>query len=171
MDQVKFTDPKGTVHYGTVVDPRLLLTEQKPEEGFVLVDDAVCPTSYEVPENVLEEIPFDMGKYNHKTREWENQDELHQYVQGQFKEAKALSEALGDEFKPGKLFNTPVADGYAYYVVTKVNKKTCDIEWRGFCLDRWQDPVLGMGGRFPRENIEQQVRRMDGLKKLFAAKK
>ena len=172
MYQVKFTHPEtGKTVYGQVVSSTLLPDEEKPQEGFLLVDDAVLPTCYEVPEDVLTEVPFEMGKYDPATRKWEGQDEYQRYIQEQFEEAQTLSDALGDEFKPGKIFNTPVADGRAYYVVTKVNKKTCDIEWRGFCPDRWQDPVLGLGGRFPRENIESMVHRMDGLKRLFTANK
>ena len=169
MNQVKFTHPEtGKTLYGQVAYTGHLSKEEQPEEGFVLVDDAVLPTCYEVPEEVLTEIPFEMGTYDPKTHEWEGQDEYHTYIKNEFKKARERSDALGDEFKPGKLFNTQVADGRAYYVVTKVNKKTCDIEWRGFCPDRWTDSVLGLGGRFPRERIEQLVRSMDGLKRLFA---
>ena len=171
MDQVKFMNHEGKTLYGTVALTKFLPKEEQPSKGCVIVDDAVLPACYEIPESVLTEIPYEYGKYNPKTGEFEEQDEYHQYIQDEFKKAKERSNALGDEFKPGKLFNTPVADGRAYYVVTKVNKKSVRIEWRGFCPDRWQDPVLGLGGSFPRDRIEKLVRSNDGLRKLFAGAK
>jgi hypothetical protein len=61
----------------------------------------------------------------------------------------------------------PVGDGYAFYLVTKVNPRTCDVEWRGFSPDRWTDQVLGYGGRFPRERIEPLVARESALDGIF----
>lgn len=168
MRQVKFMDDTGKTFYGTVAYTEHLPEDQQPPEGFVLVDDAVLPDCYDVPEDVLTEIPFEIGTYDHKKQKWEGQDEYHTYINDEFKKAKERSNALGDEFKPGKLFRTQVADGFAYYVVTKVNKKSVYVEWRGFCMDQWKDPLLGLGGKFPRDRIEQLVRRHDGLRKLFS---
>jgi hypothetical protein len=60
-----------------------------------------------------------------------------------------------------------VGDGYAYYVVRKVNKKTVDIEWRGYSLDRWVDFRFSIGGREKRDVIEALVRREDAMRALF----
>ena len=48
----------------------------------------------------------------------------------------------------GKIFGIGVADGDAYYEITKVNKKTVRIQWRKDLSDEgtYQDVVLGEGG-------------------------
>lgn len=73
--------------------------------------------------------------------------------------AELLSYKLGkvQKLQKGQMFAVGVADGSAYYVVTKVNPKTCDVEWRGFCPDRWVDQVLGYGCRQPRQQIERLI--------------
>ena len=74
--------------------------------------------------------------------------------------------------RPGKLFSVGVGDGCAFYVVTRVTKKTATVEWRGYHMDRWYDQVLGGGGTFPIDCIEPLVRWADSnlfrpkLKKL-----
>jgi hypothetical protein len=45
---------------------------------------------------------------------------------------------------------------YGIYVdLTKVNKKSVAIEWRGFSLDRWVDQHFGYSGTYPRQMIER----------------
>ena len=38
-------------------------------------------------------------------------------------------------------------------IVAKVNRKTCKVEWWGFCLDRWGDRWLGYGRTVPISDI------------------
>jgi hypothetical protein len=88
-------------------------------------------------------------------------------IEEAYSSAREFSNSLPDGVHVGKLFALPVGDGHAFYVVTKVNKKTVDIEWRGFSSDRWTDFTLGEGGREKRELIERLVRREDFIRKSF----
>lgn len=68
--------------------------------------------------------------------------------------AKALNQAKkhspsDNKLYKGDLIAVGVADGCAWYVVTKVHRKNADIEWRGLSPDRWVDQRYGYGGRFP----------------------
>lgn len=72
------------------------------------------------------------------------------------------------QFQAGRIFRSQVADGYAFYEVTKVNKTTVRIEWRDdLGADAYQDMVLGAGGSFPRQTIERIVERQDAITKMF----
>lgn len=123
----------------------------------VIVEDAISPVRHVINVNAL--VPIAMT-YNPA-------DEYTAFVEEQYQIAKGRSDSLPDGLHPGKLFRVPAGDGYAWYVVTKVNKKTVDIEWRGYSLDRWVDARFGYGGREKRETIELFVRREDGIKTLF----
>lgn len=140
------------------------------EKGNILVEDAILPVCHVVPYNQCElvSIPYTPAEWNDETKRFEQKDEYHKYVEEQFKKTREKSNKA--ETLKDKMFNVPVADGRAYYVVTKVNKKTVHVEWRGFCPDRWRDSVLGIGGKFPKERIESLVKRNEGLAKLFSRK-
>jgi hypothetical protein len=125
----------------------------------VLVDDAVTTGRYLLPVANLIPIPTS----------FDPPDEYKQYVDEQYKIAKARSDSLPAGAHVGKLFRVPAADGYAYYVVTKANKKTVHIEWRGFSLDRWVDYRFGAGGKEDKELIERLIKREEGLAKLFVS--
>ena len=126
--------------------------------GCCVVADAVLPQSYIVKEADLENIPMESGCYNPCTDEVEGQDEHHQYIEDEFKKAFELSARLPKGVHKGKLFSIGVADGRAWYAITKVNKKTCRVEWRGFCPDRYTDHHFGWGCRnFPIEDVERYV--------------
>lgn len=149
---------QGGWHYG-IVDRWGDASIQYYEDGRqVIVNDAIKPTRCVVNVDALTDIParFDPA------------DEYTQYVEEQFQIAKGRSDSLPEGLHPGKLFRVPKGDGYAWYVVTKVNKKTVDIEWRGYSLDRWVDDRFGYGGREKRETIEMFVRREDGARRLFS---
>lgn len=123
----------------------------------VIVNDAITPVRLVINVDALTPIPM---TYNPP-------DEYTQYVEEQYQIAKGRSDSLPEGLHPGKLFRVPKGDGYAWYVVRKVNKKTVDIEWRGYGLDRWVDDRFGYGGREKRETIEMFVRREDGMRRLF----
>ena len=161
--QVKFTQDDGTVVYGIADN----YSDIPVKQGFLLINDAVFPVFYEVPENRVQDI--DMGTppfYDWHTNEWSGGSELDQFVFAEWDKQKEISDKI-DGVKIGKLFSVGVADGYAYYVVTKVNKKTCDISWRGFSLDRYTDRHFGWGGRFNIEEIERFV----GMEDFFRNRK
>ncbi len=145
--QVKWKDGKKT-RYGIF---------QSAKKGIARVNDAILPVYDEVPVDSL--VPI--------KSEWDPPDEFHAYLEKEFEAARKVSEALPEGFQVGKLIQTSVADGYAFYVITKVGRKNIHIEWRGFSPDRWHDQVLGAGGSFPRHAIDGLVRAADGFKKLF----
>lgn len=149
---------QGGWHYG-IVDRWSESSIQYYEDGQqVIVADAIKPTRCVVNVDALVAIP---ASYNPK-------DEYTAHVEEQYLIAKGLSDSLPAGLYPGKLFRVPKGDGYAWYVIRKVNKKTVDIEWRGYSLDRWVDDRLGRGGREKRETIEMFVGREDASRRLFS---
>lgn len=166
MYQVKFTD-NGTTIYG-ILEQFSKEAKAQAKHGMAIVQDAILPKSYLIPLNQLTEIPMEIGRFDSKLHKFVYQDEYHTYVTNEFEKAQKLSDSL-EGLQVGSLFGIGVGDGTAWYVVTKVNKKTCKIEWRGFCLDRWTDHHFGYGGTFNIKEIERWVGRADVIKKLFGA--
>jgi len=70
----------------------------------------------------------------------------------------------------GRQIKFPMADSYAYYVITKVNKKTVEITWVKYC-DAWQDQRAGYCSNLNFDYANQQVRGQDKLAELFGAKR
>ena len=71
----------------------------------------------------------------------------------------------------GRYFDVPVADGKAFYQVTRVKKNSIEIALcDGICLDGYSDRILRGGGWFPSSVIMAQLKRMDGLRRLLASK-
>jgi hypothetical protein len=69
----------------------------------------------------------------------------------------------------GKIFSVGVADGYAYYEIVKINKRTVQLRWRkDLCLDEYMDRILGEGGSFSRNIIESIIVGEDKLAEIFA---
>lgn len=156
--QVKWTDG-GVVHYGIFRNP----TKKKP--GMADVDDAVLPYYHEVAIKDLVDIELGTPVFIPGKLGAQPGDEFAKYVDDQYELAKKFSDSLPEGISVGKLFSVGVADGSAWYVVTKVTKSSAKVEWRGFCPDRYMDQVIGSGGTFPLATL----RRMGvGRKSLFA---
>lgn len=151
-DQVKFNQNGKTI-YG-IVDEFAKEAEAAASRGNVIVEDAILPKRYEVPESALIDIEFG----------FDPDDEYRQYVREQQERAQEQSDRI-DGLGVGRLFHVGVGDGYASYVVLKVNKKTVKIEWRGFSMDRWVDQRFGYGGTFPRDMVEIYCRNLRFSKK------
>jgi len=174
--QVKFT-VQGKTHFG-VIDHYSDKAKQAAKEGCLLVSDAIGPQRYKVKDDAdVVDIPYTsegMGKYNSKTGEFEGGDEFHVAVRDAFKEAEKIDAALpdGGQVHVGSLFSIGVADGQAWYVVTKVNKKTCEVEWRGFGGgDRYTDHHFGWGGKFSLTDVVRYVSRTHQLAKMFGKRR
>jgi len=137
-------------------------TEREWAKGNAIIEDALTGQLYRVPlaKFAISPIERDYESGN----PWET--EYSKFVEAEFEKAQAASKELKG-LQVGKLFNTGVADGYAYYVVTKVNKRTVQVEWRGFGGDRYADQVLGYGGSFPRAVIERLVESQEALAEIF----
>lgn len=127
------------------------------EKGRAIVDDAILPVSYKVSKKKLIEIP--MGRwmrpvdFNDEAAPFVD-DEYHRHVSAEFRKALDLNSSRVRErgpetVAPGRLLSVGVGDGSAWYVVTRANRKSATIEWRGFSADRWVDLRFGYGGSFP----------------------
>ena len=159
--QVKFTDVKGVIHYGEY-------PEELPSDGEQLyeVADMLFPVRHEVNESQLTVIP--RGSWDHKIGG--HDDEAGRYIAAAFEQAKKDSDAAG-EFGVNSMFAIGVADGQAWYVVTKVNKKTCNVEWRGFGADTYTDHFFGWGReKVPIEDVKHYTRHYSTLVELFGGK-
>lgn len=154
--QVKFRHIGPTVHYGIVqrfsedAKDRYLKTKQ------LTVTEAVTGNPFYLDEDDVTPI---------KTA---HNDEYYQHLVAMQMAAQTKSDTLPDGCVKGKLFRVDVADGYAWYVVTRVSKKTAHIEWRGYSPDNYMDLTLGYGGKFDREIIERHIARTEGWRKLTA---
>jgi hypothetical protein len=147
--RVRFTDSEGITHYGTF-DQYGKDAEKLAMAGIGAVDDAVFPIRHETTLDQLAAIPF---------KDWSDRrpDEYEEYVYKQFKKAVSLAEKnQSGEVQVNDLIALPVADGRAWYVVTKVNKKTVKVEWRGFCPDNYMDQRWGWGKTVPIEDCFPQ---------------
>lgn len=77
-----------------------------------------------------------------------------------------LVKAEGELFH--RSFNTPVADGRAYYQITRVKKKTVIVKLcPGICLDEYQDNILGEECEIPLSKARQLVAQADALAEIF----
>lgn len=149
--QVKF-NWDGEVRYGVVRDS--WKNNGVDEDGRVVVDDAILPRAYRVPESEIIDI--------------EDGDEYYQYIQDEYRKAREISDALPDGLHVGAMFSVGVADGEAFYVVTRVTKTTASVQWRGFNPDRYTDHYFGWGKTLPREDVERYVEQERALAKLFS---
>jgi len=87
--------------------------------------------------------------------------EKQENIIGELKElARANDTVLGRIIKFG------MGDGYALYVITKVNKRTVEITWIKYC-DAWQDQRAGYCSNLNIDYAKQQVKGEDAMEKLF----
>ena len=170
--QIKFW-PKGNpdeVYFGKVerYDSE---AEKYWKERQLIVSDAITGNVQLVPfdEIEYEKQPLEWGKYDKETR-MPISTEYDRHIFKAYKEHKKRDEKAGEGLHVHRMFSMPVADGNACYVVTKVNKKTCKIEWRNFGADQYTDRILGWGGTFPIDIIADQLHYADGMRKLFGKK-
>lgn len=82
---------------------------------------------------------------------------------------KALnaSAALGPGVRVGKIISFAVADGVAYYRVTKVNKRTARVEWvEELALDGYKYMLLNDKDSISLAKIEPMIAHDDLLRKI-----
>lgn len=92
------------------------------------------------------------------------------WMEADYEKARTVAEALvGKELQAGHIFSVPSGDGIVFYLVTRVLRTACSIEWRGWRNeDRYTDHHFGFGGKFPVSEITRYVR--PGVPKLFGKK-
>jgi hypothetical protein len=69
----------------------------------------------------------------------------------------------------GRTIRFPHADSYALYVITKVNKKTVQIDWIDYC-DAWIDDRCGKCARLDIRYATQKIKGEDTLDEIFTKK-
>jgi hypothetical protein len=67
----------------------------------------------------------------------------------------------------GRFVQEPRGDGYAIYQVVKLNKKTARLAHVCGIGDDWHVPMWGLEASVDIKYVEQNIRRRDGLSKLF----
>lgn len=138
--------------------------------GNLLLSDAITGALYLAPFADIEFEDQPLGWEKNDPETYMSIDtEYDRYINDTYKEQVKRSEQAGKGLRVHKMFKTHVADGFANYVVTKVNKKTCKIEWRNFGADEYHDQILGYGGSFPIDIIRQQVEREEAMRELFSS--
>lgn len=70
----------------------------------------------------------------------------------------------------GRTIKFPMADSYALYVITKVNKNTVQVTWLKYC-DAWVDDRLGYRGSLSFDYASRDVRGQDALEEMFSRKR
>lgn len=83
-------------------------------------------------------------------------------------ELKAL--ARKEKTLLGRIIKFPVADGYAIYVITKVNKARVKIEWIDYA-DGWVDDRCGKAALLDINYATEKIAGEDALEKLFSKSK
>jgi hypothetical protein len=130
--------------------------EKLAKPGMVYVEDPINGEIKVVSEGSLVKIEAAYPFYNTETQKIEGGDELEVFVRNERTKAIEFSQSLPDGLSVGKMFIVGIGDGHAWYIVTKVTKKTATVEWRGFSPDRYRDSILGLGGAFPKDAIARQ---------------
>lgn len=69
----------------------------------------------------------------------------------------------------GRTMQFPMADSFALYVITAVNKTTVELSWLNWC-DAWVDDRLGYRGTVSLKYAEQSVYGRDRIEERFANK-
>ena len=156
---VKYPSPALGLTYG-VAESYSDEAKACAAKGQVLIAHAIYPGHDVVPEKDVIDLPHEFMKGTYD-------GELHMYVGGdEHRNYISIMQALHDVYESrltrdklcvGHQFHLGVGDGYANYVVTKVARTNCQVEWRGFCLDRWHDRLFGWGGSFRRRDVEPLV--------------
>jgi rhamnogalacturonyl hydrolase YesR len=57
----------------------------------------------------------------------------------------------------GRILTFNFANGYSYYIITKVNKKTVKVQWLDYA-DGWMDKYLGKGGYLDIEYVTEKLK-------------
>ncbi len=82
-----------------------------------------------------------------------------------FNELKEL--ALKHKTILGRTIMFQMADSYAIYLITKVNKKSVKVNWIDFC-DGYMDKRLGKGGLIDMDYVLHDINAQDKLAKFFS---
>jgi hypothetical protein len=135
------------------------------EKGNVILNHKITPTSLVMP------VPM-FVQYLKRCKKYEFLkflDEIERDIEKGMREISDKIEATG-KLSPGFVFTVGVADGYATYVVTKVNKKSVHVELRKFC-DGYSDGYLGCGRKLSMDDLMNCYAPHFGKPSLFGQRK
>ena len=154
--QVQFTW-EGQTKFG-IVEEFTAEAKAAKAAGELIIEDATRAVRYRVRDDAqVIDIRLGIPLYDRATNQVVPGNDYERHVAREFELVQQRSREAGPCLVPGKWFALLVGDGPAFYVVTKVGKKTARIEWRSFQADRWVDLHFGYGGTFPRSMIEQLI--------------
>ncbi len=107
-------------------------------------------------------IPLDIDNYDSvkADKKYERQTQLLEELEKHAFEANSMT---------GRTVRFQMADSHAVYLVTKVNKTTCQLQ----CIyigDEWQDDRLGDKGSLPIAYVHDDICRRDAMNELFKSK-
>ena len=91
-------------------------------------------------------------------KKYQRQNELMDELEKHAYDARSLT---------GRILRFQMADSYAIYLVVKVNKTTCRVQWIDWC-DGWVDDRLGESGSLPLDYVHDQICWKDNLNKAFS---
>lgn len=136
MRHVKFIS-RGELHYGVI--PEETAEGASPDDQ-IEVQDAVLPLTWVMRRDECYDVPpvARLGRL----------DEYEKFIDKAHQSAKRHSDGLR-ACTVGKLLRFPVADSWAYYVITSSISGRVRLEWRGFSVDRAVEPTLGYEGTMP----------------------
>lgn len=107
----------------------------------------------------------------HPIDDWSNINKCIENSKLNLKHLQDIDKAQAEKGEPllHRYFYRPVADGRAWYQVTKVTARTATVTWcAGICLDDYVDTMLGEEATIPRTMVEQLVNARVSLEKLFS---
>ncbi len=119
---------------------------------------------YSNQNNMLYKKQFPIDDYSNIDVSIENSEKNLAHLKSIDKAQEAKGEKLLYRY-----FSRPVADGLAWYQVTKVTKKAVKVEWcDGICLDNYQDYMIGDEATLPVDMIANLIESRIALDKLFS---
>ena len=105
------------------------------------------------------------------TDDWSNIDQIIKNSETNLNHLKSIDRAQAEKGEQllYRYFSRPVADGLAWYQVTKVTPRTATVTLcTGICLDDYQDMLLGEENTVPRNAIENLVSSRIAMEELFS---
>ena len=127
------------------------------EKRIVLLEEAVQGYLYQLLYDNWDfsEIPFRQFEARRDPEtDFFIENEFDEFVGEAYKKAVQAHKAAGEGLHKGKLLSIGVADGLAFYQITRINKKSCSIEWRGFGCDRYVDRRWGYKTTIPHDEAK-----------------
>jgi len=106
------------------------MTQNQTTSGLAVASEVLfCYDHFEVTK-----MPFSSYENIDPVTGMPTDTEYDRFINDAYGKALKAHMAAGEGVKKEKMCHVPVGDGYAVYVITKVNPKgtRCTLEWRGF---------------------------------------